>query len=102
MGTILSIEWDKRLEGIGSDWQVGFGEDKISYLISSKDAGSNDENVGGNVGNTEQGFTLINERLKWRVSILSLKNEFNWSTECIVGEICWNEFNWFNILSMEC
>ena len=54
IGTILSIQWGKRLEGIGSDWQVDFGEDNISSLISSKDAGLNDENVGGDLSRTEK------------------------------------------------
>ena len=53
MGTILSIQWGNRLEGMGSDWQVDFGEDNISCLISSKDAGLNVENVGGNLSGTE-------------------------------------------------
>ena len=43
IGTMLSIQWGKRLEGIESDWQVDFGEDNISCLISSKDADLNDE-----------------------------------------------------------
>ena len=50
----------KRLEGIGSDWQVDFGEDNISCLISSKDAGINDENIVGDLSGTENGFILIN------------------------------------------
>ena len=45
MGTILSIHWDEKLEGIGLDWQVDFGEDNISCSISSKDTGLNDENI---------------------------------------------------------
>ena len=53
MGTILSIQWGKRLEGMRSDWQVDFGEDNISCLISSKDASLNDENVGDNLSGTE-------------------------------------------------
>ena len=87
MGTILSIQWGKRLEGVGSDWQVDFGEDNISWLISSKDAGLNDKNVGGNLSGTEKGFTLISGRFNWRVLILSLKNKLNWLAECIEGEI---------------
>ena len=39
IGTILSLQWGKRLEGIGSDWQVNFDEDNISCFISSKDVG---------------------------------------------------------------
>ena len=42
----LSMQWGKRLEDTGSDWQVDFGEDNISCLISSKDAGLNNENIG--------------------------------------------------------
>ena len=43
IGIVLAAEWSKRLECIGSDWRVDFGEDNISYLISSKDADFNDE-----------------------------------------------------------
>ena len=53
MGTILSKQWGNRLEGMGSDWQVDFGEDNISCLISSKVACLNDENFGGNLLGTE-------------------------------------------------
>ena len=38
---------------MGSDWQVDFGEDNISCLISSKDVGLNDENIDGNLAGTE-------------------------------------------------
>ena len=62
---------------MGSDWQVDFDEDNISCLISSKDAGLNDENVSGNLFGTEKGFTLINGRFNQIVLILSLKNELN-------------------------
>ena len=41
MGTILSIQWGNKLEGMGSDWQLDVGEYNISCLISSKDAGLN-------------------------------------------------------------
>ena len=64
MGPMLPKQWDKRLEGMGSDWQVDFGEDDTSFLISSKNAGLNDENVGENLSGTEWGFTLINGRFK--------------------------------------
>ena len=67
--TILSIQWGKRLEGIGSDWQVEFGEDNNSCLISSKDAALNGENISGDLSGTENGFLLINGRFKWRVLI---------------------------------
>ena len=53
VGTILSLQWGNRLGGMGSDWQVDFGEGNISCLISSKDAGLNDENVGGNLSSIE-------------------------------------------------
>ena len=53
MGIILLRQWGNRLEGMGSDWQVDFGEDNISCLISSKDACLNNENVGGNFSSTE-------------------------------------------------
>ena len=102
MGTILSIQWGNRLESLGSDWQVDFGEDNISCLISSKDAGLNDENIGGNLSGTELEFTLINGRFIRRVLILSLKNKLNRLAECIEGEICWDGFDRCNILSMEC
>ena len=39
---------------MGSDWQVNFGEDNISCLNSSKNAGLNDENNGGNLSGTER------------------------------------------------
>ena len=61
---ILSVKRGKRLEGIGSNWQVDFAEDNISCLISSKDAGLNDENIGGHLSGTENGFILINGRFK--------------------------------------
>ena len=32
MGTILSIQWGNRLEGMGSDWHVDLGEDNIYVL----------------------------------------------------------------------
>ena len=102
MGTILSIQWGNRLEGMGSDWQIDFGEDNRSCLISSKDAGSNDKNVGGNLSDTKLEFRLINGRFNRRVLILSLKNELNWLTEYIEGEIYWDGFDRCNILSMEC
>ena len=54
-----------------------FGEDNISCLISSKDAGLNDENIGGDLSGTKNGFLLINGRFKRRVLILSLKKELN-------------------------
>ena len=38
---------------MGPDWQVDFGEDNISCLISSKDVGFNDENIDGNLAGTE-------------------------------------------------
>ena len=60
-----------------SDWQVDFREHNISCLISSKDAGLNDENVGGNLSGSEKGFTLINRRFNRRVLMLSMKNELN-------------------------
>ena len=102
IGTILSIQWGERLEGMGSDWQVDFGEDIISCLILSKDAGLNDENIGGDLLGTKNGFILINERLKRRVLILSLKKELNWSAKCIAGGICWDEFDRCKTKSMEC
>ena len=52
---------------------MDFGEDNIICLISSKDAGLNDENIGGDLSGTENGFILINGRFKRRVLILSLK-----------------------------
>ena len=36
-----------------SNKQVDLGEDNVSCSISSKDAGLNDENVGGNLPGTE-------------------------------------------------
>ena len=86
--TILSIQWGKRLEGIGSDWQVDFGEDNNSCLISSKDAALNDENIGGDLSGTENGFIVMNGRFKQRVLIFWLKKELNWSAVCIAGGIC--------------
>ena len=101
--TIPSIQWGKRLGGIGYDWQVDFGEDNISCLIdSSKDAGLNDENIGWDLSGIESGFMIINGRLKRRVLILSLKKERNWSAECITGGICWDEFDQCKTLSKEC
>ena len=47
---VLGTMW---VQGMGSDGQVDFGEDNISCLISSKDAGLKDENVGGNLSGTE-------------------------------------------------
>ena len=73
IGTILPIQKGKRLKGIGLDWQVYFSEDNISYLISSKDAGLNIENIGGDLSGTENESILINGRFKLRVLILSLK-----------------------------
>ena len=102
IGTILLIEWGKRLEGIGSDWQVDFGGDNISCLISSKDTGLNDENIVGDLSGIENGFILINGRFKRRVLILSLKKELYWSAKCITGGICWDRFDRCKTLSMEC
>ena len=102
IGTILSIQWGKRLEGIESDWQVDFGEDNISCLISSKDDSLKDENIGGVLSGTENGFILNNRRLKWRVLILSLKKELNWSAECNAGGICWDGIGRCKTLFMEC
>ena len=72
METILIKQWGKRLEGIGSDWQVDFGENNTSCLISSKDAGLNDENIGGYLLGSENRFISINRRFKWRVFISHL------------------------------
>ena len=102
MGTILSIQWEKRLEGIESNWQVDLFTNNISRLISLKDAGLNDENIGGELLGTENGFILINERFKWRVLILSLKKELNWSAKYITGGICRDGFDQCKTLSMEC
>ena len=46
---------------------MDFCEDNISCLISSKDVGFNDENIGGDLSYTENGFILINGRFKQRV-----------------------------------
>ena len=54
-----------------------FDEDNVSRLISSKDTGLSDENIGCDLSGTENGFILINERFKRRVLILSLKKELN-------------------------
>ena len=62
---------------IGSDWQVDFSEDNISCLILSKDTGFNDENIGGDLSGTENGFILVNVRFKRVVLILSLKRKLN-------------------------
>ena len=35
---------------------MDFGEDNISSLIPSNDAGLNDENIGGDLSGTENGF----------------------------------------------
>ena len=70
IGKILSIQWGKRLEGIGSDGQVNFDEDNINCSISSKDSGLNEENIGGDLLGTENEFILINGRFKRRVLIL--------------------------------
>ena len=78
---------------------MDFGRDNISCLISSKDAGLNDENNGGALSGTENGFILINGRFKRRVLILSLKKELNWSAECIAGGICLLWF--FKVKSIE-
>ena len=56
---------------------MDFGDDYISCLISSKDAGLNDENICGDLSGTENRFILIKGRLKRRVLILSLKKELN-------------------------
>ena len=56
---------------------MDFSEDNISGLISSKDAGLNDENIGGDLSGTENRFILINGRFKRRVLILSLEKELN-------------------------
>ena len=82
------MQWGKRLEDTGSDWQVDFGEDNISCLISSKDAGLNNENIGGNLSD--------------EFIILLLKKELNSSAECIAGGICWDGVDRCKILSMEC
>ena len=69
---------------MGTDWQVDFGEGNISCLISSKDAGLNDENICGDLSGIKNGF---NARCKRKVLILSLKKELNLSAECIAGGI---------------
>ena len=46
-GAITSIHRGNILDGRGSDEQVDFGDNKIKCLISSTDAGRNNENVGG-------------------------------------------------------
>ena len=79
---------------------MDFGEDRISRLISSKDAGLNDKNIGGDLSGTETGFILINGRFKRRVLILSLKKKLNWSAECIAGGIYWDGFDRCKTLSM--
>ena len=56
---------------------MDFNEDNISCLISSKDAGLNEENIGGDSSGTENGFKLINGRFKRRVLIFSLRKELN-------------------------
>ena len=80
---------------------MDFGEDNINCIISLKDAGLNDENNDSDLSSTENGFILINGRFKWRVLILSLKKELNWSAECIAGGICWDGVDRCKILSME-
>ena len=56
---------------------MDFGEDNISCLSLSKDAGLNDENIGGDLSVSENGCILMNGRFKRRVLILSLKKELN-------------------------
>ena len=72
---------------------MDFGKDNISCLISSKNAGLNDENICCDLSRTKNGFILINGGFKRRVLILSLKKELNWSAECIAGGICWDGFD---------
>ena len=48
---------------------MDFGEDNISYLISSKDADFNDRNIGDDLSGTENEFILINGSFTRRVLI---------------------------------
>ena len=81
---------------------MDFGEDNISCLSLSKDAGLNDENIGGDLSVSENGCILMNGRFKRRVLILSLKKELNWSAECLAGGICCDGFDRCKTLFMEC
>ena len=84
-GAVASIHRGKRLDGTGSDKQVDFGDDKIKCLISSIDAGWNNENVGGGLSGIVNGFKSTKGSFERRALILSTKKELNWSAERVDG-----------------
>ena len=76
-GAIISIPRGNRLEGKGSDEQVDFCDDEIKCLISSIDAGWNNENVGGGLLRIVNGFKSTFGSFEQRALILPTKKELN-------------------------
>ena len=72
-GAITSIHRGNRLDGRGSDEQVDFGDYKIKCLISSTDAGWNNENIGGGLSGILNGFKSTDGSFERKVLILSTK-----------------------------
>ena len=72
-GAITSIHRGNRLDSRGSDKQVDFGDDKIKCVISSTDAGWNNENVGGGLSGILNGFKSTNVSFERRALILLTK-----------------------------
>ena len=73
-GAITSIRRGNRLDSRGSDEQVDFADDKIKCLISSTDAGWNNENVDSGLSGILNRFKSTNESFERRALILSTKN----------------------------
>ena len=72
-GAITSIHRGNRLDGTGSDGLVDFGDDKIKCLISSTDAGWNNENEGCGLSGILNGFKSTKESFERSAFILSTK-----------------------------
>ena len=83
-GAITSIRWSNRLDGLGSDKHVDFGEDNIRFLMSSTDADWKSKKVGDGLLGIANGFKSTNGNFARSDLILSTK-ESNWSAERVDG-----------------
>ena len=80
-GAVASTHRGKRWDGTGSDEEVDFGDDKIKSLISSIDAGWNNENVDDGLSGIVNGLNSIKGSFERSALILSTKKELDCSAE---------------------
>ena len=100
-GARASIHSGNRLDGRLWNGPIDFGVDKIKHLISSMDAGWNNENVGGGLSGIVNGFKSTKGSFERRTLILSTKKnktdqQKEWMQDLMMMSLNDDKFDWLN------